>query len=136
MTTLRLKVTLVGTKPPIWRRFDVPGDVSLRQLHDILQIVMGWTDSHLHQFEQDGTLYGESDREFGLMRESERTPRVDNVLSAPKDQLKYDYDFWRQLDAQGHCRAGDARGRANTGASARGERRVSARRHRRTRRLL
>lgn len=47
MTTFTLKVTLEGIRPPIWRRFVVPASISLAQLHRVLQIVMGRTDSHL-----------------------------------------------------------------------------------------
>lgn len=46
----QIKVTLRDSKPPIWRRIQVPGDINLGKLHRILQVVMGWTDSHLHQF--------------------------------------------------------------------------------------
>ncbi|HWR57633.1 MAG TPA: plasmid pRiA4b ORF-3 family protein, partial [Thermodesulfovibrionales bacterium] len=46
----QLKVTLMGIKPPIWRRIQVTGNTKLSRLHDILQIVMGWTNSHLHMF--------------------------------------------------------------------------------------
>jgi hypothetical protein len=45
-----LKITLCGSKPPIWRRFAVPSDIRLSNLHYAIQIVMGWTNSHLHQF--------------------------------------------------------------------------------------
>ncbi|THB66700.1 MAG: plasmid pRiA4b ORF-3 family protein [Gammaproteobacteria bacterium] len=45
-----LKIQLLGIKPAIWRRFVVPASISLDRLHDVIQIVMGWTDSHLHQF--------------------------------------------------------------------------------------
>jgi len=45
-----LRVTLDGTKPPIWRRVAVPSDITLGQMHEVIQMVMGWTDSHLHQF--------------------------------------------------------------------------------------
>lgn len=50
MNNYHLRITLQGTKPPIWRRVAVPSDVTLEQLHEIVQIVMGWTDSHLHHF--------------------------------------------------------------------------------------
>ena len=89
----RLKVTLRGSKPPIWRRFLVPGGITLKRLHDSLQAVMGWTDSHLHQFEADGVLYGTSDREFGVTRVSENRTTVDQLLRRPKDRLTYEYDF-------------------------------------------
>jgi hypothetical protein len=45
-----LRVLLARTKPTIWRRVVVPMDITLGQLHEVVQIVMGWTNSHLHQF--------------------------------------------------------------------------------------
>jgi hypothetical protein len=45
-----LKITLRGSKPSIWRRFAVPSDMRLSDLHYVIQIVMGWDNSHLHQF--------------------------------------------------------------------------------------
>jgi hypothetical protein len=89
----RLKVTLRGSRPPIWRRFLVPGDVTLKRLHDCLQAVMGWYDDHLHQFHCRGVLYGTTDREFGLAPVSETKTRVDELLRRPKDRLVYEYDF-------------------------------------------
>jgi hypothetical protein len=94
----RLKVTLRGSKPPIWRRFLVPGGITLKRLHDCLQAVMGWTDSHLHQFEMGGVLYGTSDREFGVRRVSENKTTVDQLLRRPKDRLTYEYDFGDSWD--------------------------------------
>src|SRR5512138_804506 len=45
-----LKVVLLGSKPPIWRRLHVPGNANLGWLHAVLQVAMGWTNSHLHHF--------------------------------------------------------------------------------------
>lgn len=89
----QLKVTLKGTKPPIWRRIQVPADTRLGKLHRILQTVMGWTDSHLHQFIVGETFYGVPDRDFDLDVRSERTVRLDQVLPAPKAKIVYEYDF-------------------------------------------
>lgn len=89
----QLKVTLRGSRPPVWRRFEAPGDVPLYQLHRILQIVMGWTDSHLHQFRRGKVLYGESDPEFGVRRQNERKVRLQDVLREAKDRMVYEYDF-------------------------------------------
>ena len=46
----QLKVTLKGSKPPIWRRMQLTSDITLVQLHRILQRVMGWEGAHLYQF--------------------------------------------------------------------------------------
>jgi hypothetical protein len=53
-----LKVTLRGTKPPVWRRLSVQGGMTLGDLHHAIQAAMGWDDSHLHAFEIDGRQYG------------------------------------------------------------------------------
>jgi len=46
----QLKITLRDSHPPIWQRLLVPGKFSLYKLHQVIQLAMGWTDSHLHQF--------------------------------------------------------------------------------------
>ncbi|MDX9789174.1 MAG: plasmid pRiA4b ORF-3 family protein [Desulfobacterales bacterium] len=45
-----LKIKLDEIDPEIWRHFVVPAYITLDRLHDIIQIVMGWTDSHLYEF--------------------------------------------------------------------------------------
>src|SRR5262245_54227460 len=46
----QFKVTLKDTQPPIWRRIQVQ-DCTLDKLHEHIQTAMGWTNSHLHQFD-------------------------------------------------------------------------------------
>jgi hypothetical protein len=87
----QLKVTLREIRPPIWRRFLVPSDMPLGRLHDALQVVMGWTNSHLHQFESHGVRYGPPQREIEYT--DERKTALDTVLRKPKDKLTYEYDF-------------------------------------------
>src|SRR6516162_7047338 len=54
----QLKVTLLGTSPAIWRRLLVPPDLTLAQLHDVLQIAMGWQECHMHEFGAGGRHFG------------------------------------------------------------------------------
>jgi len=92
----QLKVTLNNAKPPIWRRILVSGNTRLDQFHDILQITMGWTDSHLHQFVLGDTFYGMRDDEdsfFGMDKEDERKYKLSQLLTQEKDSMKYEYDF-------------------------------------------
>jgi hypothetical protein len=95
-----LKITLLGIEPPIWRRIQVPSTLLLCCLHDAFQAVMGWTDSHLHQFEQDGRYWGvpQTD-EFGDLELLDETKvPVGKLLLAEGDSLVYLYDFgdnWR-----------------------------------------
>jgi hypothetical protein len=89
----QLKVTLAGPRPPIWRRVLVASSATLGDLHDIVQVAMGWMDSHLHQFEAKGQLYGKPGSDSYLpMRDDART-RLDQLLTQPKDSILYEYDF-------------------------------------------
>ena len=45
-----LKIQMLDIEPAIWRSFVAPASITLDRLHDVIQIVMGWTDSHLHEF--------------------------------------------------------------------------------------
>lgn len=50
---LRLRATIVGIEPEIWRTVDVDDSLTLAQLHMVLQVVFNWSDSHLHRFSDD-----------------------------------------------------------------------------------
>jgi len=54
---LQLRIALKDSDPAIWRRFLVPSDYHLGHLHMAIQMVMGWTNSHLHQFRINGVKY-------------------------------------------------------------------------------
>src|SRR5690349_16792675 len=92
-TIYQLKVTLRESKPPIWRRIQSPSDISLARLHQILQVVMGWTDSHLHQFIVGGTIIGVPDPDFGVEVKNERTVKLSQVVRGEKSKFIYEYDF-------------------------------------------
>ena len=94
--TFQLKITLMGIKPPIWRRVLVSNAVTLDELHHILQIAMGWTDSHLHMFMIGQKRYGVPVPEWDLLDEGmldESKVRLKTVLKSPKNTINYEYDF-------------------------------------------
>lgn len=90
----QLKISLKGSKPPIWRRCLINSAMSLPEFHRAIQMIMGWTDSHLHQFIAGGTYFGTPDPEWdsGDVYD-ERKVRVDELLTREKDSLIYEYDF-------------------------------------------
>lgn len=96
--TYQIKVTLIDSKPPIWRRLLVPSTIKLEKLHDILQNAMGWTDFHLHQFQVGNQFFGVPDEENFEDMEDEALVKLNQVLKAEKDTMVYTYDFgddWR-----------------------------------------
>jgi hypothetical protein len=89
----QLKVTIVGTKPHVWRRVVVAEDTTLRRLHDILQAAFGWSDCHLHEFDIDGVRYGGADGEgWGEPPKDERRARLRQMVGAGS-VFSYVYDF-------------------------------------------
>jgi len=89
----QLKATIVGTKPPVWRRLLVSETTTLANLHEILQAAFGWWDCHLHEFEIGGARYGADDGDgWGAPPKDERRARLGTVASE-RSVLKYVYDF-------------------------------------------
>jgi Plasmid pRiA4b ORF-3-like protein len=91
----QLKITLKYLRPPIWRRVQVSGDITLAELHLILQAAMGWYNSHLHQFRAGKTYYGApSIDEFSdLNLKDGRKARLGSILKKPEQKMVYEYDF-------------------------------------------
>lgn len=89
----QLKVTLLGVSPPIWRRLQIASTDSLEDVHVALQIVMGWTNSHLHEFVCGHDRYGIPDEDFPSALRDEVNFRLDQVLKKEKDKLIYVYDY-------------------------------------------
>ena len=94
----RIRVDLRHTAPPVWRRVDIAGSLSLFQVHEVVQAAMGWTSSHLHCFRTGDdadsvefiTEFGRSEGDEGPL---ENDVRLDQVVSVAGDRLWYDYDF-------------------------------------------
>ncbi len=96
----QIKVTLKWSKPPIWRRILVPGNLSLEGLHFVIQTAMGWTNSHLHDFvtgpQPGATIYGMLDPEDTWSTRNildERRYKVTDLLERDQARALYEYDF-------------------------------------------
>jgi Plasmid pRiA4b ORF-3-like protein len=98
----QIKVTLVGTVPPIWRRLLVRADLTLEQLHNVLQLAMGWEGCHMHEFRIGKQSFGKPDpmEHFlgGLRTVSERTAYLFTVLGKARAKALYTYDFGDSWD--------------------------------------
>lgn len=88
----RIKVTLRHVAPPIWRRIEVPADIKLGKLHRVLQMAMGWFDSHMHGFRVGHVSYGAPNPDSPDDTKNERNVRLDRI-AAEGDTVIYEYDF-------------------------------------------
>lgn len=94
----RFKILLQDTDPVIWRRIET-NDVTLGELHELIQTAMGWTNSHLHQFEIADAQYTDSRfmmgdfEDFGAIDYS--GIRIGDLVSKHGSKLRmgYEYDF-------------------------------------------
>lgn len=88
----QIKITLRDVKPPVWRRVLVPASIRLGQLHEVIQVAMGWTDSHLHGFDIGGVSYGMPWDDAPEDLRDERRVLLSRVVPGP-GRFRYDYDF-------------------------------------------
>jgi len=86
------KVILAGSRPRVWRKFHVPKDYTLHKLHKVLQIVMGWEEYHLYEFQVDRTSYGEPHPDYGNKMKDSRSIKISQVANRTT-KFKYIYDF-------------------------------------------
>lgn len=89
-----LHVELEHISPPIWRRLLVPSKIPLSKLHDLLQLSVGWTNSHLHSFSVGNKSYSTADAdldELEMLDEEDYT--LEEVLGSSVREFVYEYDF-------------------------------------------
>ena len=118
----RIKVTIAGSKPPIWRRLEVPSAISLVGLHEVLQTAFEWDGDHLWLFEAGTDTFGVGD----LGTPSKDARRVTLGQAAPRKgfTMSYVYDFgddWRhkiQVEDIGAAEPGATYPRCLTGRRA------------------
>ena len=111
---VRLKVTLDDVEPKVTRQFVVPLSIRLDRLHTVIQIAMGWTNSHLWEFRARGCGWGIPDPDWpdGPSNAAKATLFA-VVQDTGAKTLKYLYDFgdgWEhtiKLDKIFKARPGD-----------------------------
>ena len=89
-----LKISLNRMKPAAWRKVEVPSNISLEHLHNVIQAAFGWYDEHLHKFmvgdndiEPKGNGYAfDADYDSWMVALEEALPKEGG-------SIKYIYDF-------------------------------------------
>ncbi|MDL5157597.1 plasmid pRiA4b ORF-3 family protein [Actinomycetospora termitidis] len=82
-------LALNGVEPPVTRSLELAADTDLEDLHLVLQAAMGWSNSHLHEFEVGGVTYGEPE---GDEMEDEAGVRLSSLVEVG-GTLTYTYDY-------------------------------------------
>ena len=90
--TWQLRVTLLHVAPPVWRRLLVPADISLPDLHDVLQQAMGWWDTHGHLFEVDDRVFSPDHDELERAEDPRRF-RLAELAPREGSRFVYEYDL-------------------------------------------
>jgi len=107
-----LRIELKDSDPLIWRVVEVPTSITLKVLHDIVQVTMGWLDYHLWEFVISGQSYGvpmDDAQETTARKVASRT-RLRDVLSPGTTMIDYTYDFgdnWEHTLVVSDVRRGD-----------------------------
>lgn len=97
-TGFLVRLDLDGAEPPIWRQLELPGDLTLPRLHDVIQAAMGWTNSHLHRFRtgrdhRSPYFVTQIDLDEGAGGALEEAVRLDQLVAGAGDELWYEYDL-------------------------------------------
>lgn len=89
-----VKIALRGVSPMVWRRLRIPGNTSLAQLHNIIQISYNWDDEYLHQFHIYGKDYGLSYAGGILFSDDARQVFLNDFEFDVGDKFTYEYNFF------------------------------------------
>lgn len=95
----QVKITLQHIKPLIWRQVQTD-DCPLDELHDIIQLSMGWDDEHLHAFEVEGEQYASFEDADPYEYRDSRKVRLSGLAERGCHRFIYEYDFgdsWRHI---------------------------------------
>jgi len=99
MSIIQLKIQLKYIKPSIFRTVCVDDNTTFSELHDIIQIAMGWENCHLYSFSYKDYFieeFSEDDDmgfDFGTKKIDANNIKLSEVFTEPKDKVNYEYDF-------------------------------------------
>lgn len=88
----QIRMSLLGSRPEIWRRILVSGNTNLGKLHRIIQMLMLWDDYHLHEFIIKNVSYAHPDAEVEDSK-NERRAHLYEVVTRAGTSFLYIYDF-------------------------------------------
>lgn len=88
----QIHIELQHSKPKIWRRLLISSDVLLPNLHEIIQIAMGWENCHLHQFIHENNFYGVPFDDYDEIIDYKKI-KLNKFIKNEKDKCFYEYDF-------------------------------------------
>jgi Plasmid pRiA4b ORF-3-like protein len=94
---IRVSITLLDVDPAIWRRIEAPANVTLEGLHDVIQVVMGWADHHLHHFQVGSLRYGAPTPDDIDIQDG-RKLKLSRLIDDGERAFEYVYDYgdeWR-----------------------------------------
>ena len=98
-----LRISLKNISPSIWRKVEVPSNISLRHLSELIMVVMGWSGYHLNQFrkgldtyyepyyQRDGDMEDFSDVRIRHFNQEKFT--IGQVLQEKGRSFTFEYDF-------------------------------------------
>lgn len=96
----QIKAVIKQISPMIWRRFQIPGDMTLAQLHYILQIAFDWSDEFLHRF----TIHA---KDYGIYRPGclwlsgdAHEVRLCDLVLRVRERFVYEYNFYDNWQVQ------------------------------------
>lgn len=86
------KISLKGLIPPIWRKIQINSDITLSELHRIVQTAMGWGNYHRYHFVIDGITYGAL-AEIDTIVKAAHEVRLRQVVQSEGSKFIYVYDL-------------------------------------------
>lgn len=89
----QFRVWLKKISPAIWRRILVTSDTTIADFHYILQIVMDWTDYHLHRFLIRAKEYGIARMYSPYFVDNPYKVKLSDFKFRLRERFVYEYDF-------------------------------------------